>query len=397
MSDILHFDDLSIAAESDAYVNIVELLDVLDCKLMQISHEARISRADASALVERFAVQFDTRTPLASFTEHSSSTNVSIALEGILASAGKYLLELLKKVVAILMKIFDWTLTFFGFTRDRERRIRRFGINFEQVQLANQKLRATRTTASSNTEIDLAYTAFNDRYNGLWSDMLGSSQILTMLRNLENDVFTLQDFVRTQLVNVRTAIAKGTVTEISRVHASQAAIVSRFNRSTLITTATDSTPKSLMTAFSMYVTQQSLLHEHEVIDPAIALNQVTKSRHGIMAPILLSDKIGARSVRDLINELRALPSTLPPKMSSDTQQQIQKYIAQLLDNALTVQLYFNIVNQYGHARDMMFTAIWGHAAAQYRALYTSAMASTDLSVRRVAEETAHVFKSRMQR
>lgn len=397
MDDVQLFDELSLANESNAFICVVELMDVLDCKLAQISQEARISRADASALVDRFGVTYGERYPLASFTEQPSGTNVTAALEGIVSKASTYLMDLLKAAWQVLVKIFDWIIGFFGFTRDRERRIQRYARNFEQVDLAIKKLRATKITPVSTTEMDEARRVFNERYSGLWPDMLGSGQILKLIRSLEMTTLTLQEDVDTRVDALRDAVAsgkplkhKGPVTSYDRFSA-------LFQRSEIGRSIHGKTAKELMSAFNGYVTQQSLQNEHADTDPLNTITALLSRQHGILAPIQVTSEVGARSMRETLSELKTMPTFISEKLTPDDQKSIQVAITELLDDAMAVQLYYNVLNLYSHSRDMMFTALWQYVSSYYRALYTAASASTDFTIRRVAEETSHVLKTRLIR
>jgi hypothetical protein len=197
----MHFpslEELDFSAESLAVSQVGDALKVLDDHYDEIARVGGISRPQAQSLVAECGAQFGNRYPLESFSQIPSTTNLSVAMEGIIEAGGKLLMDLLRRAAALLMQIIRWCIDLVKAQTARAKQFMRVHHNLEVVHGQNEVLRTSGVikgpdspTSSTPKELleaserlETATKNYEETANRLTSDILEHGPMGQMVREL---------------------------------------------------------------------------------------------------------------------------------------------------------------------------------------------------------------------
>ena len=398
MTDVQMFEELDVSCEENALTRLGEMLELLDNKFTQISTEGRISRADASALVERYAVQFDTRYPIASFTQFPSATNLTVAQEGILSTAGQYLMDLIKKAGEILVKIFRWVLDLITFRALREKRAKKQAANLSTIKRAEADLHIAGVTLPPEqvVEIERAFGRYQSVYSSLSEEILKGGYIGPLLRDLQETILLVKSTIKYRvehLEHLLTILPKTEQEDLAFEENAKSALRSAIGeeiRKRLVNVGIDvpktaTTPKEL---FGLLVNDISKLSLHKDIEP-LQVEEVesiiTTNKNGIVNPILNIPPSTLTDVNAIIKQLMQFRTDPRINTTPRGRQVIQTLINAAINEALGVQAYMNAVSLYANARDTLISVVLEYAMAVYQATYSAGMTSPDPAKRQAVQ------------
>lgn len=392
MTDVLAYEELDVSCEQLALTRIEETLELLDCKLTQISVEGRISRAEASALVERYAVQFDERYPLASFTQSPSSTNLTVAQEGVARTAGRYLLDLIKRAGEMMKKVFLWIIKLFDFSGPKLKAAQKRIDNIKTVSAAHDELHSQGIAATDARmeSLERLVEKFNDRYNALTHDMLSTGEMLAEIKKMTPFVQTLETSIHNRLEHLRHIL-----TILPTDPKDDASF--EANAQDMLKRPEKGTSKEIMREFDARFTTFKVQEVSHPLSIRIALERVAAGHNSLaepMVPKVIMDHYA--KLEEYMRQLTGL--RIPPNVTctQTTNQIVGKLTTRVLDDVMALKVYVSTVNIYSTERDRLLTALWEFVTASYQAAYTAGMADTDPEKRDVTKRVTARMKSRMK-
>lgn len=410
MSDDLVLEELDLSCEALALTQIEDTLELLDCKLTQISVEGRISRAEASALVERYAVQFDERYPLASFTQYPSATNLTVAQEGIIKSVGKALADLIKKAGEILKKVFLWILKLFDFRSGKDSQATNRSSNIKTVSEAHDELRTNGIKASDDRleQLKKMVERYNDRYNGLTHDMLTSGRFLKLIKALQPHVLTIETSIKHRLEHLRHVLT--ILPTDPKDDASFEANAKDMLKSTIpnsimpmlkqagITRSEDAV-RTARDVMQVLETEISMCRVHEVSGPLdinAAIRLVNTEHNHLAEPVLPEAVLDRKKIEAYMRELNTLRVPAQASCTWPARMIVSRLTSQVVDEVLALKTYISVVNLYTTERDRLLTSLWEFVMGTYQAAYTAGMADTDEGKRQAVKRVTARMRSRMK-
>lgn len=406
MELVQQFNELDISMESSAVVTLEDLLSSLNSKMAEITLSGNISRHQAQVLVEQYAVQFESRCPIQSFTQIPSTTNFQIAQEGIIATIGEKVWELIKAAGELLKRVFKWIIDFVTFRKLRDRQAAEVAENIIAAHEAAVKLKESTHLSLTEEVQKLASADFDALYSGLTDDFLKSGRYIRMVRSMQPGVATVGamtearlDFIERYIERLNTNTQKNEDINKDSVGLFESTALRVYMPSLKKAGIPEpNNPKSArewVQSALITITKENLV-KLTPIDAVTAMRMFNEDSNALRDPILMLPDELQKSLDKNMRALENIRQKSLPTATAQDQAVIQKLVQTAIDDAMSVQVFMSVVNLVATARDKLIAALWKYSSYTYESLYNESAAVDDPHISKLIQDNAYQLKRRLK-
>lgn len=408
MDTLQLFEELELSTESIEYTRLSEQIDLLNCKVTQLTMEGKVSRSFVESLITQHAVEIDPRYPVGSFTRVPSTTNFTVAQESLVATLGRKFVDMLKEAVKVLIKIFKWIIGFIDYRKQRDKKTPLFVANTAATSKASQDL-AEKTNVSLEEEVlKEAVKGYYAQYTGLSKDLLTDGRFVVLLRKLQPQILGLEQIASMRLEAIERMLKhlpKDEGDDLTLMANTRALgdpmgtiqIQTLLKSSGIAMPPNVKSPRELMQSLWMALNVENLNKDLDPMDPTDAIVRLESNRNDILAPILMVPDTIAKSVSAIISKLNILRFEDRSGTTETGRQVIEKLFHSTMDEALAVQVYMNAVNLVAGSRDKLVETLWHYSTFVYESTYKEAVNIGTDEARRITNYNLTNLKAKLKK
>lgn len=154
--------------------------------------ERAVCQAQVKALIDECEMSLDDRYPLQSFTQAPSPQNLSIVTEGIFRRSATVVVNLIKKVVEMIKKMFSWIIAAIKNIFSRQKAVHQRVVMVKVLATANAEVKpvtdplpaASPAVQQAQAALDTAVGRFGDFYSELAHTLLTQSPYLGAIKGI---------------------------------------------------------------------------------------------------------------------------------------------------------------------------------------------------------------------
>lgn len=403
------FEELDVSCESSAIDFIRDQLLLLGETVQRISTEGKVSKSVAQNLIANYSVDFGQNYPVASFTESPTGTNVNVAMEGIVSTMGRKVVELVKMAADLLKRLFKWIIDLISFRKLRERKAKIAAMNTVVVGHATAELASKDIAPVIDPVAERALERFHESCNELVVDMLQDGKRLAMVRECQAALGTAELILTEKLNwlerNLKSGLPNTEWSEVDFVEGSDGLKYGMHSSrlTNILSKYGIASPKSdvsMLTAAQLAVsiiTKDILSPAENPPNPQIVMEVLESNRNGIMEPIVMIPDATIKSIDRIAKRTHDISRMTITNTTANSVRVVDAVIKSIMDDAKSVQLIFSAANSCSAARDKFIESIWTYVTVVFQNTYNANLKSDDHEARKSVAETANRMKAKLKR